>query len=134
MMDSAKITSLATLKTYAEGDIVELPPFAEDKPFVARLCRPSLMALVKEGKIPNTLLVRANELFSSGVSGAFDEENSEALSQLFDLMDTICAASFMEPTYDEIKKSGVKLTDEQLMFVYNYSQAGVRALESFREE
>ena len=134
MMDSAKITSLATLKSYAEGDIVELPPFAEDKPFVARLRRPSLMALVKEGKIPNTLLVHANELFSSGVQGAFDEENEEALSQLFDLMDTICEASFMEPTYHEIKTSGIELTDEQLMFVYNYSQAGVKALESFRGE
>lgn len=130
----AQVTSLETLRQYAEGDIVELPPFAEDKPFVAKLSRPSLMNLVKRGKIPNTLLQQANELFSSGISGAFDEKNQEALSQLFDLMDTICEASFVEPTYQQIKDAGIILTDEQLMFVYNYSQAGVKALESFRKE
>lgn len=130
----SEITSLQTLKQYAQGDVVELPPFAADKPFVARLRRPSLMALVKSGTIPNSLLVKANELFSSGVSGAFDEENQEALSQMFDLMDIICGASFMEPTWEDIKESGLTLTDEQYMFVYNYSQAGVKALESFRIE
>lgn len=131
---SATVTSFEVLKQYAKGDIVELPPFAENMPFVARMRRPSLMNLVKEGKIPNTLLTKANELFTSGVSGAFDEQNEEALSQLFDLMDTICEASFVEPTYKQIKDSGIQLTDEQRMFVYNYSQAGVRALESFREQ
>lgn len=129
-----QITSFEELKAYAQGDVVELPPFAEGRPFVARLSRPSMMALVKGGKIPNTLLKSANELFSSGVAGAFDEENDEALSQMFDLMDIICDASFVEPTYQQIKDAGLTLTDEQLMFVFNYSQRGVKALESFRSE
>lgn len=129
-----KITTLEQLKQYAKGDIVELPPFAQNRPFIARLNRPSLMSLVEQGKIPNTLLARANELFSSGVAGAFDEENEDILKQLFELMEIICEASFIEPTYAEIKESGIVLTDEQRMFVYNYGQAGVRALESFRGE
>lgn len=130
----AQITSFETLQKYAQGDIVTLPSFSEDQPFTARLRRPSMMALVKNGKIPNSLLNKANELFTSGISGAFDEENQAALSQMFDLMDTICEASFLEPTWSEIKSSGIELTDEQLMFVFNYSQAGVKALESFRGE
>lgn len=133
-MSELKITSFEELKNYAAGEVVELPPFAEGRPFVARIARPSMMALVKNGKIPNSLLKSANELFSSGITGAFDEENDAALSQMFDLMDVICEASFVEPTYQQIKDSGVTLTDEQLMFVFNYSQAGVRALESFREQ
>ena len=133
-MGELKITSFEELKTYAAGEVVELPPFAEGRPFVARISRPSMMSLVKSGKIPNSLLKSANELFSSGITGAFDEENEEALSQMFDLMDVICEASFVEPTYQQIKDAGVTLTDEQLMFVFNYSQAGVRALESFREQ
>ena len=36
--------------------------------------------------------------------------------------------------YDDLKEAGVKLTDEQMMFVFNYTQNGVEALESFREE
>ena len=134
MIDASRITSIEDLRAYAEGDIVELPPFAEDKPFIARLRRPSLMGLVKDGKIPNKLLVKANELFSSGIAGAFDEENEEALSQLFDLMDTLCEASLVEPSYSQIKESGIRLTDEQYMFIFNYTQAGVKALESFRSE
>ena len=130
----AQITSIEALRKYAQGDIVELPPFAEGMPFVARIQRPSLMNLVKQGKIPNSLLKNANELFSSGIDGAFDEDNEAALSQMFEIMDTICEASFLEPTYQQIKEAGVQLTDEQLMFIFNYSQAGVRALESFRQQ
>lgn len=130
---SATITSIEELRNYAQGDIVELPPFAEGRPFVARLQRPSMMALVKEGRIPNTLLIKANELFSDGLA-SLDEKDENALSQLFDLMDTICEASFVEPTYEQIKSTGIKLTDEQYLFVFNYSQAGVKALESFRTE
>lgn len=133
-MSDLKITSFEELKKYANGEVVELPPFAEGRPFVARISRPSMMTLVKNKKIPNSLLKSANELFSSGITGAFDEENEEALANLFDLMDVICEASFVEPTYQQIKEAGVTLTDEQLMFVFNYSQAGVRALESFRSE
>lgn len=129
-----KVTTLEQLKQYAKGDLVELPPFAQNRPFVARLSRPSLMKLVEQGRIPNTLLGQANELFSAGIAGAFDEENTEALKQLFELMEIICEASFVEPTYQEIKESGITLTDEQRMFVYNYGQAGVKALESFRGE
>lgn len=133
-MSELKITSFEDLKSYAAGDVVELPPFAQGRPFVARLTRPSMMELVKQGKIPNRLLKSANELFSNGIAGAFDEDKTDALSQLFEVIDVICAASFVEPTYQQIKDSGVKLTDEQLMFIFNYSQAGVKALESFRSE
>lgn len=133
-MNNLKITSFEDLQTYAKGDIVELPPFAQDRPFVARLTRPSMMELVKRGKIPNALLKSANELFSGGITGAFDEDKEDALSQLFEVIDVICEASFVEPTYQQIKDSGIKLTDEQLMFIFNYSQAGIKALESFRSE
>ena len=133
-MKNLKITSFEELQAYAQGDIVELPPFSQNRPFVAKLTRPSMMELVKNGKIPNSLLKSANELFSSGIVGAFDENKEDALSQLFEVIDVICEASFVEPTYQQIKDSGIKLTDEQLMFIFNYSQAGVKALESFRSE
>lgn len=131
--ENLQVTSLQDLTLYARGEVVELPPFAEGQPFVARLRRPSIMGLVKRGKIPNALLQKANELFSGGVAGAFDEQNEESLKDLFDLMDTICDASFVEPTYEQIKGAGIELTDEQYMFVFNYSQRGVQALESFRQ-
>ena len=62
-----KVTSIEELIKYSkEGEIVELPPFSEGKPFVARLQRPSMMELAKSGKIPNKLLTSASKLFVNG--------------------------------------------------------------------
>lgn len=131
-MDDLKVTSLAELQTYAKGQVVRLPDFAEGQPFVARLMRPSMLVLVKEGKIPNQLLTTANKLF---VEGSVDNTQDEHLmDSIFGVLETFCKASFLEPTYDEIKNSGMELTDEQLIFVFNYAQSGVKALDSFRGE
>lgn len=123
------ITNLHDLSEYAKGQIVELPPFAENQPFIARLCRPSMLSLAKSGKIPNELLSTANNLF---VDGKLDtKSNPEALKDVFDLFDVICEACFVEPTYKDIQDAGITLTDEQYMFIFEYSQAGVKALKPF---
>lgn len=127
------VTSLEDLKQYAKGSVVKLPPFANKQPFVARLKRPSLLGMVKHGKIPNELLIKANELFIQDNAG-FDPVEKDMMSQMFDVLDLIAEETFLEPTYDEIKDSGIELTDEQMMFIFNYSQQGVKALESFRTE
>lgn len=128
----AEITSLKDLQKYAEGQVVEFPPFAEGQPFVARICRPSMLVLAKSGKIPNELLNTANNLFVNGKPDI--HRDLDVLSSVFDLLDVFCEACFLEPTYQELKDIGLQLTDEQLMFVFNYAQTGVRALEPFREQ
>ena len=60
---SNDITSIAQLSEYAKGQVVRLPDFAPDQPFVARLKRPSMLVLAKSGKIPNSLLETASSLF-----------------------------------------------------------------------
>lgn len=131
--EKATITSIDELKQYSSGAVVELPCFAEDQPFVARLKRPSLLGMVKQGKIPNTLLVSANELFVQDGTG-FDPDEQDMMSQMFDVLELLAEETFVEPTYSEIKKAGIELTDEQMMFIFNYAQQGVKALEPFRTE
>jgi len=126
------VTSLAQLSEYANGKVVELPPFAEDQPFVARLRRPSLMSLAKAGQIPNTLLEAANSMFLGKEQNK--KRDPDSLSKMLDVIEILCEAAFVEPTYDQIKTAGVKLTDEQLVFVFTYTQKGVASLQSFREE
>jgi len=126
------ITSLKELKEYSRGKIVELPPFSENQTFYARIKRPSLLSLVKQGKIPNQLLSTANTLFAG--KATFSASDEKALEQLFDVLDVIADACFVEPTYSEIKETGLELTDNQYMFIFNYSQNGVEKLKSFREE
>ncbi len=127
-----QVTSLEQLKQYANGNIVRLPDFAEGQPFVAKLKRPSILGMAKQGKIPNSLLVKTNELFVQ--SGSLDTEENSMMQEIYDVIDLIADETFVEPTYKEIKSTGIELTDEQMMFIFNYSQQGVKALESFRTE
>ena len=130
--ETEQVTSLEQLKQYANGNIVRLPDFAEGQPFIAKLKRPSILGMAKQGKIPNSLLVKTNELFVQ--SGSLDTEENSMMQEIYDVIDLIASETFVEPTYDEIKSTGIELTDEQMMFIFNYSQQGVKALESFRTE
>lgn len=130
--ETEQVTSLEQLKQYANGNIVRLPDFAEGQPFIAKLKRPSILGMAKQGKIPNSLLVKTNELFVQ--SGSLDTEENSMMQEIYDVIDLIANETFVEPTYDEIKSTGIELTDEQMMFIFNYSQQGVKALESFRTE
>ena len=127
------VTSIEDLKNYANGTVVEMPPFAEGQPLIARLKRPSILGMAKQGKIPNTLLVKANELFLQNGAG-LDAEEEDTMKQLYDVLDLIAKETLVEPAYEDIKSVGLELTDEQMMFLFNYSQQGVKALESFRTE
>lgn len=127
------ITTLADLQNYAAGTIVRFPDFAEGQPFVARVRRPSMLVLAKQGKIPNTLLTAAGELFSKGGAG-MDADNENMLSDVYGICEVIARASLVQPTYDEIQQAGMELSDDQIMAIFNYTQNGVKALESFRKE
>lgn len=130
------ITSIEQLKSYTQGSVIELPSFGEGQPFFARLVRPSLLNMVKCGKIPNSLLNSASLLFEKGPARMIEtgnkEDDDEIMEKMFGIIDVICEASFVEPKYSDIKQAGIELTDDQMLFVFNYAQNGVKALESFR--
>lgn len=126
-------TSLADIEKYKDGVVVPLPPFAEGQPFVARLTRPSMLAMVKSGKIPNSLLNQATSLFANGTGALNDRGVGKTdVKQLFDVIDTIVDAALKEPTLAQIRSIGMDLSDDQLMAIFSYTQSGVKALEQFR--
>lgn len=132
-INNLKITSIEELKEAMNGEIVELPAFDNNHRFVARLKRPSMLGMVESGNIPNSLLVQANGLFVSGPSTMVSNKMDEnMMKDMRVIMEAICEQSFVEPTYKQLKENGIKLTDEQYMFIFNYSQRGVKALENFR--
>ncbi len=130
---NAKITTIHELQGYVGGKIVRLPDFAEGQPLVARVKRPSLLIMAKQGKIPNTLLGAAGELFTKGGSGV-DADNTRMLGDMYDVCHLIAEASLVEPSLADIESVGLELTDDQMMALFNYSQVGTKALESFRQE
>lgn len=127
-----KVTTLKDLQNYKNGQVVELPSFAEGQPFVARIRRPSMMRLVEQGKIPNKLLEKANELYANGAAAIMDTDENSMLTEALELFDIIADSMLLEPTLQEVKETVGSLTDDQYMFLFAYSQRGVRALESFR--
>lgn len=131
--DVVGVTSLFDLQKYAAGSIVKLPDFAEKQPLVVRIKRPSLLSLAKSGQIPNSLLTTAAELFTKGGQG-LDADDTNMLADMYNVCHVIAEASLVEPTLAEIESTGLELTDEQLMAIFNYSQAGVEALKPFRQE
>lgn len=129
-----KVTSIEELlKSGANGELIELPSFSEGTKFIAKLRRPSLLAMVKAGKVPNELLVEANKLFTNGAQGVSrDVLNPDMMNNMCDLLDIICEESFVEPKFSDLVKAGIELTDAQRLAVFSYTQGGVESLKSFR--
>lgn len=123
------VTDFSKLKKISDSKIVELPEFGDGTKFIARLRRPSMLKLCKSGKIPNSLLNQATSMFTD--SNASKKVN---ITDIYDICEIICDAALVNPTYEEIKESGIELTDEQIMAVFQYTQGGVKALEKFRDE
>lgn len=127
------ITTFSDLQSYAQGTVVRFPDFGNGQPFVARVRRPSMLVLAKQGKIPNSLLAAAGKLFSEGGSG-LDSDDEHMLSDMYNIMEIIATAALIQPSMEEIKGAGIELSDDQLMAIFSYSQTGIKALEPFREE
>ena len=132
-MENIKVTSIDQLRIMSGGEIVKLPSFIQGQDFYAKLRRPSMLKLVQSGQIPNSLLRTANMLFSGGVNEELDRDD-EFMKDLFDLIDVLAGAVFVEPSWSELKQAEIELTDEQYMFIFNYTQEGVKQLEPFRED
>lgn len=124
---SVKPTTLNDLKKYANGAIVEIPPFAEDMPVFVKLKRPSMMSMIADGLIPNQLLSVAETMFMNGAS-----DSNIPIKDMREVVVCMCKACMVEPTYQDVIDAGLELTDEQMLFIFNYSQIGVNALRSFR--
>lgn len=129
----ATVTTIDQLKVMAGGEIVKMPPFIEGQDFYAKLRRPSMLKLVQSGKIPNSLLRTANMMFSGEVEGELDRDD-EFMKDMFDLIDVLADSVFVEPSWSDMKQAGIELTDEQYMFIFNYTQKGIQAVEPFSED
>ena len=130
------ITSLDQLQAIKQTEVIELPAFEDGTPLNVEVKKPNMMQLIAAGKIPNTLLYSAMELFNGRAGEKMQKaaDNAGDLKDLVGLMNVIAEASLVKPSYKEIKKIGIELTDNQLMGLLMYSQGGIKALENFRNQ
>lgn len=123
------VTSINELRALGTIKEVELPGWNAGETVTFKLGRPSLMLMARDGRIPNRLLKTAQELFTGSAGAAASETGFQ---DMVDVMLTVVKATLIEPTYDEIQRAGIELTDEQMVAIFQYSQNGPKALERFR--
>ena len=121
-MEDKKVTSIGDLDNLKKGEVVELPPFDEGTPLVARLKRPSLLTLCKNGTIPNTLLATAQKIYEG--------EKHGDIKSFSEILHAVAESSLVEPAYKDVAEI---LNDEQLTAIFNYTQTGVLGLLPFRK-
>ena len=88
------------------------------------------MALASSGKIPNSLMSQATDIFAKGAN-AMVGTNSTVIKDVYDVVKIVCSAALVEPSMKQLNDNGIELTDEQLMAIFSYTQEGIKALERF---
>ena len=131
-----QVTSLEQLKNIKLSEIVELPSFEDGTPLIVEIRKPNMMQLITSGKIPNTLLNVAMDMFNGKTGDKMQKasQSSKDLSELVKMMNVIDETSLVNPCYEDFKTTGVDLSDDQLMAILMYSQGGVKSLENFRKQ
>ena len=118
-MEELKITKAEDING---GEIVKLPPFPNGKEFIARLKNPSLFVLCKNGAIPNELLQEAQDIYEG------KDMQAGRIKEYSEVLIAVAKATLIEPKFEDIEEF---LSTTQLISIYNYAQAGVRALIPF---
>lgn len=135
-MEERKVVSIEELKKQSQP-LVDIIGFEPGQFITLRLKRISLLAMCKSGKIPNTLLQKVTELFGGAKNDGKQASESAILSNVDDMesinkiIDVICEESMVEPKFSEVNEF---LTDEQKMEIFQWTQGGIKSLESFRAE
>lgn len=131
-----QITSLEQLQAIKQTEIVELPSFEDGTPLVVEIKKPNMMQLLTSGKIPNTLLSVATEMFNGKTGQVMGKasEDIKTLKELVGMMEILAEASLVKPSYKDIKELNIQLTENQLMAILMYSQGGIKSLEKFRNQ
>jgi len=122
-MEDKKL-EITKVEDIIEGEVVKLPPFSNGKPFIARLKSPSILTLCVNGQIPNELLAEAQDIYEGR------DMQPGRIKEYGEVMHAVAKATMIEPDYEAIKDF---LNSRQLISIYNYAQAGVRALIPFSE-
>lgn len=130
--ETLTVTSLEDLKSYSQGDIIALPGFSPNQPFVVRMRKPDLMTMIADGVVPNALLKSAMELFGEDTKPSDVMDHTDFFSDLLTVGNTLAKACFLEPTYEDLESSGMKLTFEQAQFLFSFSQQEIGKLPTFR--
>lgn len=99
--------------------VVELPGWSRDEPFVARLRRVSLRRMIQAGEIPNELLAVAHAAMTGQRPAAGDPDQ---MPRFLAFLEKVAQAALIEPTYEDVAEY---LTEDQLIAIFAWATRGV---------
>lgn len=106
-----------------------------DEPIPVKVRTLNILSMLSNKKIPNNLMPAVENLFKLG-GGAKSKEEVEEIAQeqtieMAELLGYICDKVLVEPEYKEIEDC---LTQDQLVAIFNSTQATVDEVKKFRNE
>ena len=124
----SEVLSIEQLRQMAQP-VIEIPDFESKGTIKIRVQKPRLMTMVVQGKIPNHLMSKVNEMIT-GKSSKKEKEEMQ-VTDIAQMMEIYCQSCMVEPTYDEFKEI---MTDEQMEAVFNWAMGTVNKIDSFRTD
>ena len=102
--------------------VIEIPGFEPGELFSVKVKNVGVLSMIIGGKLPNSLLVMATQLFPDTQSSDSLQENTnkllddpEALKAMSDMMRAVVKEALVEPKYEDIAEG---ITDEQVQSIF----------------
>nr|DAL87331.1 MAG TPA: hypothetical protein [Caudoviricetes sp.] len=102
--------------------VIEIPGFEPGELFSVRVKNVGVLSMIIGGKLPNSLLVMATQLFpdaqsSDSLQKSTDKllDDPEALKAMSDMMRAVVKEALVEPKYEDIAEG---ITDEQVQSIF----------------
>lgn len=135
-LNNIKIASLEDFKKQSEQivTLVDEDSFGCMYELSVRVKNKSLISLVQQGIIPNSLLTTVQRLQNPNRKKNQSQEiklTEKEFDDYTNALQTVAKSIMIEPTYDEVKDY---LTDNHLSQLFAFVGGGAKALESFRNE
>ena len=117
----SKIISAETFMKKATR-VIDIPGFEPGEVFSVKVKNVGVLSMIIGGKLPNSLLVMATQLFPETQSSESLQENTnkllddpEALKSMSQMMRAVVKEALVEPKFDDIAEG---ITDEQVQSIF----------------
>lgn len=102
--------------------VIDIPGFEPGEVFSVKVKNVGVLSMIIGGKLPNSLLVMATQLFPETQSSDSLQENTnkllddpEALKSMSQMMRAVVKEALVEPKFDDIAEG---ITDEQVQSIF----------------
>nr|DAD79780.1 MAG TPA: hypothetical protein [Siphoviridae sp. ctG7D9] len=102
--------------------VIDIPGFEPGEVFSVKVKNVGVLSMIIGGKLPNSLLVMATQLFPETQSSESLQENTnkllddpEALKSMSQMMRAVVKEALVEPKFDDIAEG---ITDEQVQSIF----------------